>query len=81
MTIPGLKGVSENAKICVSADAKPQIPRVGSLRWACTFLFFFCRFHLRWVADANAVFSRIRALGTGAKYRGGTKRDGGHVKF
>ena len=35
--------------------------------------YFLCRFHLRWVADANAVFSGIRALGTGAKYRGGHK--------
>ena len=42
--------VSENAKICVSPDAKPQsppveyrlrwVPGVGSLRWACTFHIF-----------------------------------------
>ena len=32
------------------------VPGVGSLRWACTF-------NMRWVADANAVFSGIWALG------------------
>ena len=50
--------VSENAKICVSPMQNPMGPCVGHVH----FLFFVCRFHLRWVADANAVFSGIWAL-------------------
>ena len=50
--------VSENAKICVSPDAKPQrkpveyrlrwVPGIGSLRWACTFHIFCVDFICVW---------------------------------
>ena len=38
------------------------VPNENFLRWPCTFHFFVCRFHLRWVANANPISSGIWAL-------------------
>ena len=65
-------------KICVSPDANPDasqwnIGGVGSQRkilaLAMYIFFFLCRFHSRWVANANPISSGIWALRPCAKYK------------
>ena len=58
--------------ICVTPDANPRrqsveyrwrwVPNANFLRWPCTFPFFWCRFHLRWVANTKPISSGIWAL-------------------
>ena len=52
-----------NAKICITPNANPQreqveyrscwVPKTKFSRWPCTFLFFLCWFHLRWVPSVE----------------------------
>ena len=38
-----------------------RVPNANFLRWPCTFHFFVCRFHWRWVANTNPISSGIWA--------------------
>ena len=57
--------VSENAKICVSPDAKHKIGVSSDAKPLCVghvYFIFYVLISFQWVADANAVFSGICAL-------------------
>ena len=59
--------VSKNARICVTANAKPQcesveyrlcwVPKAKCLHWPCTFHLFVCRFHSRWVPFFSGIWA------------------------